>query len=258
MSTIRNRTTLLTATTTALLALALTACGPDGSGTKSSGPETGGTAQDASATASAANTGSTTGTTGGSSTSKSSTGSGSKSASGSKSGSGSGTTTGAGGGNATSDSYAYKHPCSGGQVSVNVTTRDGASSQRVIAVRNNGASSCGLSYYPRVYLDQASAQGGKNVKPLIPSGLGGAPAYPVYAGQTAYAVIDVDPSGATTGTVSGIDELNVLADGDHMPNADTHNFPLGSGALVLKPKLGLYRSTIADAVSSMKAADTQS
>ncbi|MFE9875234.1 DUF4232 domain-containing protein [Streptomyces sp. NPDC005784] len=256
VSTIRNRAMLLAATSTALLAVGLTACGSDGSGTKASGPETGGTAQGASPTASAVNANSTTGTTGGSSTSKSSTGSGS--GSGSKSGSGSGTAKGGGGGNATSDSYAYKHPCSGGQVSVNMTTRDGASSRRVIAVRNNGASSCGLSYFPGVYLDQASAQGGKIVKPLIPSGLGGAPAYPVYAGQTAYAVIDLDPSGATTGTVSGIDELNVLADGDHMPNADTHNFPLGSGALVLKPKLGLYRTTIADAVSSMKAADTQS
>lgn len=254
VSTIRNRTTLLAATGTALLALALTACGSGGSGTKSSGPQSGGTQQAASATASARNAAAAkgTGSTGGSAGSKNSAGSGTKS------GSGSGTTAGSGGGgNANSDSYAYKHPCSGSQVSVNVTTGAGAAGRRVIAVRNNGANSCGLSHLPQVYLDGAKTSG-KIVKPLVPSGLGGAPAVPVYAGRTAYAVIDLDPSGATTGTVAGVDELNVLADGDHMPDAETHNFPLGPGALVLKPKLGLYRSTIADAVASMRTADTRS
>ncbi|MEZ0090225.1 DUF4232 domain-containing protein [Streptacidiphilus sp. EB129] len=163
------------------------------------------------------------------------------------------------GGNATSDSYAYKHPCSPQQLSVHVTRRSAAPSQRVIAVRNTGALSCGLSYFPLVFLDNAhAANGSQAVKPLIPSGLGGAPAYPVYAGQTAYAVIDLDPSGATTGTVAGVDELNVLSDGDHMPNAATLNFPLGDGALVLKPKLGLYSGNVADAVGSMQSADTQS
>lgn len=176
-------------------------------------------------------------------------------------GSGTGGTggTGGSGGDATSDSYAYKHPCTPQQLSVHVARRSAAQSQRVIEVRNNGSRSCGLSYFPLVYLDSAQAAGGSQaVKPLIPSGLGGAPAYPVYAGRTAYAVIDLDPSGATTGTVPGVDELNVLADGDHMPNAATLNFPLGGGALVLKPKLGLYRDNVADAVSAMQAADYQS
>jgi hypothetical protein len=134
-----------------------------------------------------------------------------------------------------------------------------APTQRVIGVRNAGSNACGLSYYPLVSLGNSqSADHSHDVRPLIPSGLGAAPAYPVRAGHTAYAVIDLNPSGATTGTVAKIDEMNVLADGDHMPNADTLNFPLGSGAKVLKPKLGLYRSTIADAVSSMTQADTQS
>lgn len=163
-----------------------------------------------------------------------------------------------GGDNATSDSYAYKHPCSSGQLSVHVVTRAAAPTQRVIEVRNTGASSCGLSYYPRIYLaDSHAADFSHAVRPLVPSGLGGAPAYPVYAGRTAYAVVDLDPSGATNGTVKGIDELDVLADGDHMPNADTLNFPLGSGTHVLKPKLGLYHATVADAVASMDSADTQ-
>jgi hypothetical protein len=176
-------------------------------------------------------------------------------------GGGSGSSAGSqssGGGN-NSAGYAYTHPCSMAQLSVHVTGRSGAPSQRVIEVRNLGASSCGLSYYPLVSLDNAnSANGGQAVLPLVPGGLGGAPAYPVYAGQTAYAVIDLDPSGATTGTAAGVNELNVLADGDHMPNADTVNVPLGSGALVLKPKLGLYRSNTADAVASMTTANTVS
>lgn len=160
---------------------------------------------------------------------------------------------------ATSDSYAFTHPCAAQQLTVRVTRISGAPSQRVISVRNNGSRSCGLSYYPLVSLDNAKAAGGGHtVRPIIPSGLGGAPAYPVYAGHTAYAVIDLDPSGATAGTVPGVDELNVLADGDHMPDAATLNFPLDDGALVLKPKLGLYRSNVGDAVSSMRTADYQS
>lgn len=162
-----------------------------------------------------------------------------------------------GGGNDT-DAYAFTHPCTSREVSVHVTGRAGAPSQRVIVVRGLTGHACGLSYYPLVSLDNSRAPGGKVVKPLIPSGLGGPPAYVLHAGRTAYAVIDLDPSGATAGTVPGIDELNVLANGDHMPNADTLNFPLGSGARVLKPKLGLYRTTIADAVSSMRSADYQS
>ena len=157
-----------------------------------------------------------------------------------------------------SDAYAYKHPCSPQQLSVQANRRSDSSSQWVITVRNTQTKSCGLSYYPLVSLDNSkAADGSQAVTPLVPSGLGGPPAYVLDAGSTAYAVIDLDPSGTTTGTVAGIDQLNVLPDGDHMPNADTLNFPLGSGASVLKPKLGLYRSNVGDAVSSMEQADTQ-
>ena len=157
-----------------------------------------------------------------------------------------------------SDAYAYKHPCSAQQLSVQASRRSGSSSQWVITVRNTRTTSCGLSYYPLVSLDNSkAADGSQAVTPLVPSGLGGPPAYVLDAGSTAYAVIDLDPTGATTGTVAGIDQLNVLPDGDHMPDADTLNFPLGSKASVLKPKLGLYRSNVGDAVSSMEQADTQ-
>ncbi|GAA2781950.1 DUF4232 domain-containing protein [Kitasatospora sp. CM 4170] len=163
----------------------------------------------------------------------------------------------AGSGGADDDSYAYAHPCEGKNLSVRVTTRPQAPTQRVIEVRNQGPHACGLSYYPMVSLgDARSADRSKDVRPLVPGGLGGAPAYPVGAGRTAYAVIDLDPAGAGAGTASGIDQLNVLADGDHMPTAETRNFPLGTGAVV-KPKLGLYRSSVVDAAASASTADRQ-
>ncbi|WP_042388896.1 DUF4232 domain-containing protein [Streptacidiphilus melanogenes] len=249
------KSALTSAAVLTLGALALTACQPGTAGTA------GGSSPSAVASSSGA------GTAGASGTSSSTSGLPVSAPSASSHGGGTGGSGGPGGtggsgssgGDATSDSYAYKHPCAPQQLSVHVVRRSGAPSQRVIEVRNNGSRSCGLSYFPLVSLDNAkAADGSQAVRPLIPSGLGGAPAYPVYAGRTAYAVIDLDPSGATTGTVAGVDELNVLADGDHMPNAATLNFPLGDGALVLKPKLGLYRDNIADAVSSMQSADYQS
>ncbi|MFD4948461.1 DUF4232 domain-containing protein [Streptomyces sp. NPDC058239] len=61
MSTFRNRTTVLAAATTAVLALALTACGGDGSGTKSAGPAENNSASAASSSESAKDTGTTAG-----------------------------------------------------------------------------------------------------------------------------------------------------------------------------------------------------
>jgi hypothetical protein len=161
------------------------------------------------------------------------------------------------GGDADSDSYAWSHPCAIEQLTVTVTPAKGDPTQRVIAVRNNGAAACGLSYYPRVYLDDSRHPGGQIVKPMIPGGLGGPPASPVHAHQTVYAVTGLNPESAAKGTASGIDEINVLADGDHMPNVATLNFPLGAGALVARPKLGLYERSVDDAVASMLGANTQ-
>ncbi|WP_393059461.1 DUF4232 domain-containing protein [Streptomyces sp. LN549] len=248
----RKRTATLGAAVTAVLALALTACGGDGGGTKSAGPADNAAKTNASADASqptGSDTTTDTATTGGSAkTVTSNTGT-------SKSGTAkTGTTTG---GN-TSDSYAYKHPCKSEDLSVRVYAREGSATQQVIEVNNTGANACGLSYFPRVSLGSASAQDHSgDVTPLVPSGLGGAPAYPVKPKTAAIAVIDLNPSGAD-GALTWINELNVLADGDHMPNAEQLNFPLGPDVKVLDPKLGLYRSTIADAVSSMKQADSKS
>ncbi|MEU9403724.1 DUF4232 domain-containing protein [Streptomyces sp. SID4985] len=265
-----HRSTALAAAGTAVLALALTACGGSDTGAKDAGaakpdaPAAAVSAQPSKDAAAPAGS-----TTGGTSKSGGTSGSGSSSSGGTSGGSSSGGTAGttsgggaqqagakSGGGNDT-DSYAYTHACSGGQVTVRVTTR--TASQRVIEVRNTGSSACGLSYYPAVDLGSStSADQSRNIKPLVPGGLGGPPAYALRAGRTAYAVIDLDPSGATTGTVPGIDEMNVLANGVDMPAAETRNFPLGSGAKVLKPKLGLYSATVSDAVASMKQADSQS
>ncbi|WP_328895345.1 DUF4232 domain-containing protein [Streptomyces sp. NBC_00236] len=250
----RKRTATVGAAVTAVLALALTACGGDGGGTKSAGPADNAAKSAASAGASqqsgsdeATDTDSAK-TDGSAKTVASGTGT-------SKSGAAkTGTTTGGD----TSDGYAYKHPCKSEDLSVRVYAREGSATQQVIEVNNTGANACGLSYFPRVGLGSASAQDHSgDVVPLVPGGLGGAPAYPVKPKTAAIAVIDLNPSGAD-GALTWINELNVLADGDHMPNAEQLNFPLGPDVKVLDPKLGLYSGTIAEAVSSMKQADSKS
>lgn len=252
----RKRNAAVGAAVTAVLALALTACGGDGSGTKSAGPadNSAKTAASADASKPADSAGTTdAATTGGSTktvTSNSGTGGGTSKGGSAKTG----TTTGGD----TSDSYAYKHPCKSEDLSVRVYAREGSATQQVIEVNNTGTNACGLSYFPRVSLGSASAKDHSgDVTPLVPGGLGGAPAYPVKPKTAAIAVIDLNPSGAS-GALTWINELNVLADGDHMPNAEQLNFPLGPDVKVLDPKLGLYRSTIADAVSSMQQADSKS
>ncbi|WP_413753228.1 hypothetical protein NRF20_23510 [Streptomyces sp. R-74717] len=247
MSTLRNRTTVLAAATTAVLALALTACGGDDSGTKSAGPAKNDSA--AAAASADATDATTTGTakTGGAGQNTGATKTGT-----SKTGTSNGS---AKTGGDTSDSYAYKHPCKSGDLSVRVYPREGSATQQVIEVNNVGANSCGLSYFPRVSLGAAKASDhSSDIQPTVPGGLGGAPAYPVKPKTAAIAVIDLNPSGANG--LTWIDEMNVLADGDHMPNAETQNFDLGPDVKVRDPKLGLYRSTIAEAVSSMKQAGT--
>ncbi|MFB7671463.1 DUF4232 domain-containing protein [Kitasatospora purpeofusca] len=160
------------------------------------------------------------------------------------------------GGGGADDAYAYTHPCDSKDLTLRVTARPEAPTQRVIEVHNQGAHSCGLSYFPLVSVgDSHSADRAKDIRPLVPGGLGGPPAYPVGAGRTAFAVIDLNPGGGSAASATGVDELNVVADGDHMPAAETRNFPLGPGAKARSPKLGLYRPTVADAVASAATAD---
>lgn len=259
MRTFRNRTAVLGAAATAVLALALTACGGDGSGTKAAGPAD----DSASAKATVAAKDTSKDTAGDAAQDQGSTaGDGAKTGGGStdavtsstgKSNGGAAKTGGSTAGD-TSDSYAYKHPCKSGDLSVRVYAREGSATQHVIEVNNTGKNSCGLSYFPRVSLGAAKATDHSgDIIPLVPGGLGGAPAYPVKPKTAAIAVIDLNPGGGNG--VTWVDELNVLADGDHMANAEQLNFPLGPDVKVGTPKLGLYERTVADAVASMKQAN---
>ncbi|GHF78019.1 hypothetical protein GCM10018790_64970 [Kitasatospora xanthocidica] len=145
-------------------------------------------------------------------------------------------------------------PCDIQNLAINAAARTGAPNQWVIEVHNTGTAACSLSSSPGVDLGNSTARDqSKNIKPILASGT---LRVPVAAGQKAYAVIDLDPSGATTGTAPGINEINVLVDdeGTNMPLANTRNFPLPGGAHVLNPQMGLYRPTVAEAVTSMAGA----
>ncbi|MGW7453382.1 DUF4232 domain-containing protein [Streptomyces sp. NPDC054787] len=239
MRTYRLRTTAL-ATATAALALALTACGGSNSA--------GGPTADPAATKGAdkpVSTGTVPPSGEGASAAPSAgkgtgTGTGTATTTPAKAGSG-GKDTGD-----TGDSYAYTHPCKARDLTVKVTSPTGTpATVRVITVTNNGSTSCGLDYFPTVGF---SAKGGAlGLQATAPGGLGGAPAYPVHPGATAYAAVNLNPSGGA-GPVA--DEVNVLADKEHMPNADGVSLPLAKPGSVANPKVGLYRTNAHDALSA--------
>ncbi|MGW5774476.1 DUF4232 domain-containing protein [Streptomyces sp. NPDC003863] len=237
---------------TVVLALALTACNGDGTGAKSAGPA------DSTASAAASQPGADAATTDGKKAGDAAQNAGATNTGTSKTGTSKTGTSGTSGGGSsaggdTSDSYAYQHPCKSSDLSVRVYPREGSATQQVIEVNNTGANSCGLSYFPRVSLGASNASDHSgDITPAVPGGLGGAPAYPVKPKTAAIAVIDLNPGGGNG--VTWVNEMNVLADGDHMANADTQNFELGPDVKVGDAKLGLYQSTIADAVSSMEQA----
>ncbi len=249
---------LLAAATT----LALTACNGNASGNISAGgsaPASGSASAPAAASASAPASGPAT---------PSSPAQPSKSAAPHSSGSAAAPTTapGAAGTSATSDSYAYKHPCTGGQLTVKASYDSALGvTKRLIEVTNTGSASCGLTYYPTVAIDNSATINTtsgtpETVQPAVPGGLGGPPYFPIYAGAHAYAVVDLDPSHATSGASKQYNTLSVIATTE-LPDADTVNTTIteeGSGGgnpYVKSPFLGLYRSTVADAVSSANPAN---
>ncbi|MCX4779846.1 DUF4232 domain-containing protein [Streptomyces sp. NBC_01264] len=237
MRTYRLRTTAL-ATVTAGLALALTACGGADSaggpttnpaGAKSADqPVSTGTVTPSGEGAAAPSSGKATGT-------------GTATATPAKAGSGGKAT-----GDTTGDSYAYTHPCSARNLTVKVTSPAGTpATVRVITVTNNGSTSCGLDYFPTVGF---SAKGeALGLQATAPGGLGGAPAYPVRPGATAYAAVNLNPSGGN-GPVA--DEINILADSEHMSNADGVSLKLAKPGSVANPKVGLYRTNTRDALTA--------
>ncbi|MEV8034293.1 DUF4232 domain-containing protein [Streptomyces sp. NPDC086182] len=188
MSTIRNRTTLLAATTTAVFALALTACGPDGSGTRSSGPETGSTSRAASPTASAENAGDTTdgGATGGTAGSKNSTGSGSASDAKSASGSGSGS------GSASGSTPA----CTTKDVAISAGYQGGPPyTHIVLTAKNTSGHSCRMNGFPEVQFLESHRE---NV-PAVAKSKPGAPVV-LSAGAPAYALVRLSDGGKDADT----------------------------------------------------------
>ncbi|MFJ5067873.1 DUF4232 domain-containing protein [Kitasatospora sp. NPDC088556] len=249
MSVRRRRPLLVTAVLAVGAGLVLTACGPD-----NTDPAAGPKASPTTAAVTPAPTGATPAT--GAPTAPT-TGPASHTPTGAPhtpSGTSPSTSTRPGTGNAPAPAPADASPCDINNLSIHVTARPGAPSQRVIEVHNTGATACSLSSSPGVNLGNSTARDqSNNIRPVLASGT---QRFPLPAGQNAYAVIDLNPSGATTGTTPDINELNVLTDQDdtNMPLAATHNFPLTSDTRVLNPHLGNYRATTADAVTSMTAA----
>ncbi|MEU8779646.1 DUF4232 domain-containing protein [Streptomyces sp. NPDC048606] len=150
---------------------------------------------------------------------------------------------------AADDAYAYKHPCSARNLTVEVTSAQGLpATVRVVAVTNKGSKPCGLDYHPAVGFSAKGAALGVQATP--PEGLGGAPAHPVRPGATTYAAVDLNPSGGR-GPVA--DEINILADAHHMPNADGVSLPLVSTGTVAAPRVGLYHLTARDSLDTLRS-----
>ncbi|MFD7915166.1 DUF4232 domain-containing protein [Streptomyces sp. NPDC059752] len=147
----------------------------------------------------------------------------------------------------TEDAYAYTHPCSARNLTVKVTLPQGfPATVRVVTVTNNGSTTCGLDFHPAVgFSAKGSALG---IQATPPEGLGGAPAHPVRPGATTYAAVDLNPSGGG-GPVA--DEINILADPSHMPNADGVSLPLATTGTVAKPRVGLYHFTARDSFDTL-------
>ncbi|MEU8437622.1 DUF4232 domain-containing protein [Streptomyces sp. NPDC029216] len=154
---------------------------------------------------------------------------------------------GASAGPGTDDSYAYTHPCSARSITVKVTSPQGfPATVRIITVTNNGSTTCGLDLTPAVGFSAKNAALGIQASP--PDGLGGAPAHPVRPGATAYAAVDLNPSNGN-GPVA--DEINIVADPSHMPNADQVSLPLATPQSVARPKVGVYHFSARDSFNSL-------
>ncbi|MFD5142806.1 DUF4232 domain-containing protein [Streptomyces sp. NPDC058401] len=243
MRTYRLRTTAL-ATATAGLALALTACGGSdsaGGPTANSAAAKGADKQVSTGTVAASGEGASAASSASSAGKGTGTGTGTTAATPAKAGTGGKAT-----GDTTGDSYAYTHPCSARNLTVKVSSPAGTpATVRIITVTNNGSTSCGLDYFPTVGFSAKGAALG--LQAAAPGGLGGAPAYPVRPGATAYAAVNLNPSGGN-GPVA--DEVSILADKEHMPNADGVSLKLAKPGSIANPKVGLYRTNTRDALSA--------
>ncbi|MFI0015437.1 DUF4232 domain-containing protein [Streptomyces griseus] len=195
MRTFRNRTTVLAAATTAALALALTACGDDGSGTRSEG------AADSSATtaASAAGSGKDAGSekggddaaeTGAKGSAGSSTGTGTAQPAGAaKSSGGSGNTGGTSG-------KAAVALCTAKGLSITAERQDGPPyTHLTLSAKNTSGASCEMKEYPHIhFLD--------NARGVVPPVAKSKPQAPVILepGQSAYVAVRMSEGGRKENT----------------------------------------------------------
>lgn len=100
---------------------------------------------------------------------------------------------------------------------------------------------------PYVWITAGAGGGPEQTRPLVPTGLGGAPMV-LAAGQTKYAAIDLNPDSAAN-AVAGYTTLSVTAN----PTPDTsgkdvQDLKLPAPAKVANAKLGLYNDNPADAI----------
>jgi hypothetical protein len=126
---------------------------------------------------------------------------------------------------------------------------------QVIAVKNTGARCTLYSYMPYVWITAGASGAPEQTRPLVLSGLGGAPMV-MAAGQTKYAAIDLDPD-SSPNAVAGYTTLAVTAN----PTPDTsgkdvQELRLPATAKVAKAKLGLYNDNPADAIRVAESADS--
>jgi hypothetical protein len=188
MSTMRHRSTLLAVTTTAMLALALTACGEDGSGARSSGQETGGSPQSASSGTSAQNAGKVKnpGTTGGSAAGKNSTGSGPGSDTAPESGSGS-----------DSGSASGSTPvCTTKDVAISAARQDGPPyTHIVLTAKNISGHSCRMNGFPEIQFLESHRENVPAVAKSKP-----AAAVVLSAGAPVYALVKLSDGGKDADT----------------------------------------------------------
>ncbi|GHG62832.1 DUF4232 domain-containing protein [Streptomyces griseocarneus] len=163
-------TTVLAATATAVLALTLTACGEDGSGTKSSGP-----AADTAASAPSS----------------------AQSAQGTASGKNGGTARGAGTAKASTGQAVASTPvCTAKNVSISAAYQGGPPyTHIVLTAKNTSGHSCKLNGFPEIQFLESHRE---NVPPVAKS----KPATPVVltAGAPAYAVVKVSDGGREENT----------------------------------------------------------
>ncbi|MFJ5048208.1 DUF4232 domain-containing protein [Streptomyces sp. NPDC088719] len=185
MRTFRDRTTVLAAATTAALALTLTACGDDGTGTRSEGSATTDSATVAAESPKAADDAAETGTTG-------STGSGTGTAKAAGTTKSSGGSTTAGG----TSAKASAPLCTAKGLTITAERQDGPPyTHLTLSAKNTSGAGCEMKEYPHIhFLD--------NARGVVPPVARSKPQAPVILepGQSAYAAVRMSEGGRKEST----------------------------------------------------------